>query len=252
MSKLGDGDVHGVFSRAISLVDSLLWSTANPVSTHSGDKLSIYLGPHWLSDTHIEQLGDILSSQIDSDNIHVLHPLVFLKLESLYRVRRDTYKTTKDASYSHSLGDNLSTSSTVWIGGVINIKVGEADKVSLPGPYESGNHWAAFAFSGATGILAYGDSFQEVFPTELRELLEWWINEHLLERVEIRIEQMECTRQQDGYSCRVLAFNALCHHLLPQEYPLIDAAYTDEARVELFMKVVDNLQSDPWMTVSGE
>lgn len=245
------GSNEGVFLTATSVVRSLQWSIASPGSANLRDRLSIYLGPHWLSDTHIEQLGNILTSRIDRTDVLILDPLLFLKLESLYRFGKDSYSTTKDAGYIRSLGDGLRASPTAWVGGVVNTAIGPDGATTLPGPYESGNHWAAFAYSRATGTLAYGDSLHGTFPTELRDILQWWINQHLGDH-DISVAEMACTEQQDAYSCGILAFNALCHHLLPQLYTLVDEAKINEARVELFLKVITNLQSDDWAMVSND
>jgi len=62
---------------------------------------------------------------------------------------------------------------------------------------------------------------------DLEAVLTWWIHQHTGRH--FTTSYLSITWQQDGHSCRILAWNALATHILPTTYSLINIkAVADE------------------------
>lgn len=66
--------------------------------------------------------------------------------------------------------------------------------------------------------------------------VEWWTHHHTGHG--FACEKLPITRQDDGFSCGLLAYNALTHWANPEKYPLIDATKVDDARLEILLGVI--------------
>ena len=108
-------------------------------------------------------------------------------------------------------------------------------------------HWVALDLNFKDSCIWYGDSFGEEPPPELMCAVEWWTHHHTGR--DFTQAKLPITTQNDGFSCGLLAYNALAHRANPKKYPLIDAAKVDDARLEILLAVIgqhsDNVVSYP-------
>jgi hypothetical protein len=77
--------------------------------------------------------------------------------------------------------------------------------------------------------------------------MEWWTHHHT--RCDFTHVKLPIMTQDDGFSCGLLAYNALAHQANPKKYPLINAAKVNDARLEILLAVIerhsDNVVSYP-------
>jgi hypothetical protein len=72
---------------------------------------------------------------------------------------------------------------------------------------------------------------------DMKKALEWWIEEHT--SAPFTYKKMQITRQHDSYSCGLLTWNALSHHLLPNQHPLIDATDVAFTRIRVLSRICE-------------
>ncbi|KAL0952524.1 hypothetical protein HGRIS_006785 [Hohenbuehelia grisea] len=177
--------------------------------------LTVYLGPNWLADTHVEQLDLALSAQLaQSANLHIVHPTWFTNLLRIYCTCPSEYifLDGQGMKYSHATGEHLATHDQSQLGGLINVQIQTDGSTILPARAGEGNHWVAFVISKHTSTIAYGDSQLVAPPEELIQVLIWW------------------------------TFDALRHNLAPEHYNLTAANFCDHVRAGYFVEVVEHLR----------
>jgi hypothetical protein len=101
----------------------------------------------------------------------------------------------------------------------------------------NGNHWAAVVIDFESWIIFYGDSLHEKPSSEVLAVLNWWTYHHTGQQFTRR--SLAITQQQDGFSCGLLSYNALAHHFLPSECPLMAATQVRNGRLKIMLEVID-------------
>jgi hypothetical protein len=84
------------------------------------------------------------------------------------------------------------------------------------------SHWVAIILDFHTHTIWHGDSLGWKMESKLKDTLEWWT--FMYTSVHFTHNHLPITRQLDTFSCRLLAWNALCHFFFPELYPLIKSA----------------------------
>jgi hypothetical protein len=64
----------------------------------------------------------------------------------------------------------------------------------------------------------------------------WWFSEH--NEHEFEWVPMDITKQEDQYSCGLLAVNALTHLLDPKKFDLMDAKAVDAKHINTLFRVI--------------
>lgn len=87
-------------------------------------------------------------------------------------------------------------------------------------------HWVPYVVDPVSSSITYGDSLGGSIPVTLREALRWWLLEHRKEMnlstdKPVVVRSLPITRQDDNFSCGILATNAIGHHLLHDALPLV-------------------------------
>jgi hypothetical protein len=72
-------------------------------------------------------------------------------------------------------------------------------------------HWVALIVDFETQELLYGDSFRHPISVEMHAVIDWWTHYHTNSRFVVRT--LPISQQHDNFSCRMLAWDALRHHL---------------------------------------
>ncbi|XP_006456240.1 hypothetical protein AGABI2DRAFT_146132 [Agaricus bisporus var. bisporus H97] len=85
-----------------------------------------------------------------------------------------------------------------------------------------GNHWVAVVLDLEHGVVRYGDPTGAAAPSELLEMIMWWLGQHEWSR-ELKTEMLPCPNQVDSHSCSTLAFNSVVSHFYPS-IPLVSAS----------------------------
>jgi hypothetical protein len=94
------------------------------------------------------------------------------------------------------------------------------------------NHWVALVIDFAHGLLLYGDPMGQTMPSIVEDTYNWWLGQHCNSTFDIK--SLPCTLQDDTFSCGLLAVNALEHHFLPAEYPLIAKSAVAIGHIQCF------------------
>lgn len=80
------------------------------------------------------------------------------------------------------------------------------------------NHWVALIIDFREHMILYGDSIRKnigCMNSELRLAFKWWATFHT--GVRFKVEELPIMEQSDGFSCGILAWNALASHLCNME-----------------------------------
>ncbi|KAG2157538.1 hypothetical protein DEU56DRAFT_720332, partial [Suillus clintonianus] len=99
------------------------------------------------------------------------------------------------------------------------------------------NHWVAIILDFEHDLILLGNSLDQNKHCDIvKDILEWWTKHH--SGRQFMVQPLAITCQQDIFSCGLLSFNALAHHLLPNSYPLIDAVHVANGRLEIMLEVI--------------
>lgn len=105
-----------------------------------------------------------------------------------------------------------------------------------------GNHWVGVVVDVAERKRLYVDPMKYPPSSELILVLQWWLKNHVGGDFVVGTEALECTQQNDGFSCGIWTLNAIAHHLSPNEFQLIknsQDAISKERRTQI--KKIENL-----------
>lgn len=84
--------------------------------------------------------------------------------------------------------------------------------------------------------ILYGDSLNQEPPNDMLAILHWWTHHHTGHH--FTTCPLEITYQKDAFSCSLLSFNALAHHFLPMEYPLIAASNVRNGWLKILLDII--------------
>ena len=85
--------------------------------------------------------------------------------------------------------------------------------------------------------ILYGDSMGGAIDEDVEEVLTWWTYHHT--GVTFMKTYLPITHQRDGFSCGLLAWNALAAYLLPNIHSLINASDVAEEQLKMFLRVIE-------------
>lgn len=186
--------------------------------------LATYATRDWLTDEHESQMLDLLRQEIVHEGLgeRIELPTIFFlpKLQEAFH-DQDRYMTEKHYRWLRGYGQRFGT--------------GVSEQLALLANINS-DHWVALALDFKLDIIWYGDSMGNIIGDELREVLDWWIYLHTGRT--FNYEHLPITRQRDGWSCGLLAWNALAVLLLKHHYALIDVSDVAEERLKVLIRVV--------------
>ena len=197
--------------------------------------LAKYATHQWLTDIHENQMLDILRRELLLDQSILgieVESLKFISyIESAYQQRHlEQYGESRYYAHARRLGEELSSGARESVLLLKNLK---------------NEHWVALDVNFKERCIRYGDSFGEGAPPALMCAVEWWTYHHTGQ--EFAHGKLAIASQEDGFSCCLLAYNALAHRANPKKYPLIQAAKVDDARLEILLAVItwhaDNVMS---------
>ena len=188
-------------------------------------QLHTYCGRDWLSSVHINHMLDLLKNdlQITTDaSTSIQNTYHAQQVLAAYHYGNETYLTSKSYHAIRQHAQDLATGIQDMLGTVANV---------------NGNHWIALMIDFQQSSIYYGDSLGGTINKELQAAYNWWLlmhNENAFEWV-----QMEVTKQQDMYSCGLLAVNALAHALDPRQFKLMNAKAVDAERINILCHIID-------------
>src|SRR6266705_6576709 len=70
------------------------------------------------------------------------------------------------------------------------------------------DHWITFVINSCTASIAVGDSFKKSHPSFV-SVASQWVERHMKRTYKQTI--LPCTKQEDDFSCGILAMNAIEH-----------------------------------------
>jgi hypothetical protein len=191
-------------------------------------QLHTYCSRNWLSSLHINHMLDLLKDDlgimVDDTSTSIQHTWHAQQVVAAYYSGNESYLTSKRCSVIREHAQDLATGIQDTLGTVANI---------------DGNHWIALMVDFRKRKVYYGNSLEGTINKELRAAYDWWLSMH--NENTFKWVQMKITRQRDGYSCGLLAVNALAHALDPGQFNLMnsDAKAVDTERINILCRVID-------------
>ncbi|KAF8238064.1 hypothetical protein L208DRAFT_1155032, partial [Tricholoma matsutake] len=197
------------------------------VGTHY---LVTYAMHDWLTDEHETQMLDLLRWEVlrerMGDRVEIESIFFLEKLKDAFHNQKD-YTTGVQHRWVRGEGQALGTSAQEQLVLLANVR---------------GDHWVALILDFQQDVIWYGDSLGNVISEEWCEMLDWWTHLHMGRQFDH--EPLPITRQQDGFSCGLLAWNALAVFLFKDKYTLINAGNVAEERLKLLLQVISQHQEN--------
>ncbi|KZP06265.1 hypothetical protein FIBSPDRAFT_764713 [Athelia psychrophila] len=199
------------------------FSNQDPISS-----LARFATRQWLSDANEDQMLDLLRTDIrrDSSNprVSIKGTHFMSKLAEAYGKRDTSYAEARAFEAVCEAGEGL----------------GDGTYQQLATVTHRDGHWLAVVVDAENDQVLYGDSFGGAIDSEMKTVLMWWTQLHTGRT--FSLVQLTLTYQIDGYSCGLLAWNGVAHHLYPLKYPLIKADAVDDGRLEVLLKIANHHQ----------
>jgi len=188
--------------------------------------LSTYLTRQWLSDEHENQMLDLLRHEVNhkqkGDEVDVGDVFFLQRLSRLHREGVTEYISNKSYEWLHRKGQEFGTGVYEKFVTISNIEE---------------NHWVAIVVDFKLSMILYGDSMGGMIDDDLETALTWWIHYHTAKY--FPVTALPITRQRDGYSCGILAWNALNAYLFPEDHKLANTAFVADERLKVLLCIVD-------------
>ena len=206
----------------LDLLSTVPWNYSMPHSLGSRVvELAKFCTDDWLPGVQMDQMAFVINHQLKSTYQIVLDWPHTLLMVRNYRFTRDTYFDTmmEKPTILHKIGAKMEGKNPT------HTKVGIYFSVNcggdLPEPDTVGNHWVGVVVDVAERKILYVDPMKYPPPSELILVLQWWLKNHVGGDFVVDTEALECTQQNDGFSCGIWTLNAIAHHLSPNEFQLI-------------------------------
>jgi hypothetical protein len=187
--------------------------------------LTTYATTEWLNDEHITHMLDLLRCDVIreglSQSVEVESIWFLSKLKEGFR-DQEKYTSHKSYRWIRGQGQALGTGTRgqlVLIGNV------------------GGNHWISLVMDFAQETVFYGDSLGMKISDSLRGVLDWWTHLHTGRFFDYR--DLPITRQQDDYSCGLLAWHALAAFLFKGKYTMVDPSCVAQERLKVLLRVAE-------------
>ena len=231
--------------RALKYLEQLPWKDTAELQKKdlSVKDLAPLCSEKWLTSGHMDLFRQVLQDQLHSAGINsalILKTTTFDKILSLYRHDAMTYFEEQSASYIRRLGEDLANGTYTKIAASVSVRMEEGQTALPPRTTgELGNHWVTVILDVETSSILYGDSFRLPPPTELHDMLLWWLSHHRAET--FQWVDLPITLQSDGFSCPILSANSMAHAFLPPLFPLIPEGNCIQARIDMLILIIKYL-----------
>jgi hypothetical protein len=220
----------GVISQAHDALSCIPW-TGNVYgfsTSYSSYELAPFCIPtKWLNDEQLDMMLELLEDDLARAekllSVRMLSILQAERLASAYQKSTD-YWTLPDYRHFRSIAQSLVdgiTKRVAWVA------------------HKAGSHWAAFVIDLGEAVIYHGDSLGWAIEDRQRKSIEWWMSEHTDEH--FTWKALPITRQSDGCSCGLLAWNALACFLLDSSKDGLlspDKPSIAEARYDILLRII--------------
>lgn len=186
--------------------------------------LAGFCSTDWLSSLHIDQMSAVLDCQLgkESPGKRSVTTVWSDALRGIYRSGQDVYLSSSSGQYLRHLGEEIKGGHIHHMATIVSVYLA-GDQALLPNISQPrGNHWVAVVLDFDNGVVRYGDPAGGEAPSELLEMIVWWLEQHGWSR-KMKVEILPCPNQGDGHSCSTLAFNTVVSHFYPS-IPLVSAS----------------------------
>jgi hypothetical protein len=223
-----------LITRVYDALSTISWSTTVQgfPGTVSVEYLAAYMTKNWLTDEHENQMLHLLGYELarssegccEGNRIYIAETFFVPALIRAYEKpdRANQYATASNCSWLRKKGQEFGTGALDKLATIAN--VGE-------------NHWVAVVIDFRESQILYGDSLGGTITVEIERVLNWWIHHHTGEQ--FRTNRLPITRQRDGYSCGILAWNAVATKVLPKNYILMKSDDVSDERLKIFLRVLE-------------
>jgi hypothetical protein len=223
----------GICNQVMAGLSYFPWNGGNS-SVH--DVVSL-LTDSWLSDFHIDQALIQISHHYHgcygagASNRHIFLPVSMLGLITT------AYKGGKHRGRAVDKTEEFLE---------LENKIICGDIESVAGVLHLGNHWTSLVITFRPAVILYGDSLGYPMPPQKASAFQRWIHhmlsrsQHGIEVSDISIFPLSITVQEDLISCGLFALNAIGHHYLQQNSPLLqpDSLSLAQYRMEIALKLL--------------
>ena len=184
--------------------------------------LSAYLTSEWLTDEHELVMLEVLKQDLINGGCmpdHLIEDPAFALILELAYANRENYETHA-YNWIRKHGEELASGTKRYLATIVN-----KDNV----------HWTAIILDFKEQTILHGDSFGHSIATHLHEVFSWWIGHHTGKQFTYRT--LPIATQHDSFSCGMMAWDALRHHLLPQHHSLMDPQQAMVDRARMFLRL---------------
>lgn len=158
---------------------------------------------------------------MDTDKgLKITNTIFVKKLFNIYAEGTDAYKIKKSYEWMRRKGEQLATKSIHRLATIAHI---------------GQNHWVAMVLDSTCHQICYGDSLGNPIHKKLKDVLTWWIHQHM--ESPFMIVEIAAARQHDDYSCGILVWNALAMFLAPEVFTLVDPDEASTEWLKMFLRV---------------
>ncbi|KAG6847070.1 hypothetical protein H0H93_010349, partial [Arthromyces matolae] len=199
--------------QVIEMLSQLPWKYDLPRAM-GGNSLSLacYASEEWLGSTHTVQISEVINAQMAAQGMgatwRALSQDFTDKLLVVFRYSKDTYHVERSCESLRKLGALLKTRQLTTFSMFVCVHVAGSKGV-LACANVRGNHWTALIIDTTTHKMLYGDSLALSPPDELIAAVNWWLMVSLIDVPQYSVGDLPCARQEDDFSCLVLAANAI-------------------------------------------
>ncbi len=218
-----------LINNVLTMLSSLPWSAnlSGFSNAESMVTLSRYLSRNWLTDIHENQLLDLLRRKLlrrtEGLGIELETTYFWRSLKSAFEQNdREGYQERRTFSRPRGIGELLVEGERQKLGLLVN---------------RNNTHWVAVVVDFTVSEVLVGDSLGDDPDPELVAVINWWLACH--STTAFSWKSLPITHQKDAHSCGALSWNALAHHLLPDDYPLSGHSRhdTDNLRMRALLEI---------------
>ena len=235
---------RGNQTTVINMLGGIPWSFELPREFGDGKAISSLthlFSDDWLSDGTMDLMLAVVRDELQKAEMTVAVVLSCFgqKLITTYRYNQDTYLSSRSCRYLRDIGDQLKDAKISAVCFAFGVCV-SSKGVSIP-IGEGCNHWVAVILDVRTRTIWYGDPMKQDPPSELVNVMNWWL-QSALPGIYFTLMELPCTIQQDSISCGILTMNSLTHFFFPTHALYNGTQPCVQARTEWAMKIINFLQ----------
>jgi hypothetical protein len=201
------------------------WSENVPLNkVVSVQKLSAFLTTEWLADEHELLMLDLLKRDLEEEGqsyIFVENTAFSLLLKAA-KADQQNYPNKKHYQWLREKGKALANGQKTHLVTIINI---------------DSSHWVAVIINSQNKQIYFGDSFRRTIPSDLKQVLNWWLGYHM-NNTPFSYQSLPVSTQSDTFSCGILCWDGLCSFLLKSKPGLIDPTQALDERIQIFLRLV--------------